>query len=311
MDIKVKFALIGALSLATVLVFGGGLFFFTRQFGLHETRRGYADDVVFAVFERNLFFNDYLATQSKRTGEQLIAANKNIGELLERSSGIFLESNEQEKVKRMKENHASISSKLNVLQELKKNGEGQEIKQRLTSQILAESQDTATIAQNLSEEEGRKMTNLNRWISNTALLFSVAGIALAAFSTFIGLAILRAINTLREGAEMISKGNLKHRVHVKTRDEIGDLAASFNAMTESMVKARRLPENILRSVKDLLFVVDTEGNITEANEAALETLGYAKTELIGNPISKVFGVASSVSAPEAEHGKVGKPEKKR
>jgi len=35
-------------------------------------------------------------------------------------------------------------------------------------------------------------------------------------------------------------------------------------------------------------VVDTEGKITEVNQAVLDQLGYTKEELIGKPINTVF-----------------------
>jgi PAS domain-containing protein len=94
-------------------------------------------------------------------------------------------------------------------------------------------------------------------------------------------------------AAQIIAGDYSVRAKVTGKDEIGELAASFNSMTDSLVEAQKLPKNILRSMKDSLFVVDTKGNITEANQAALDALGYKKEELVGAPISKVFGKGAS------------------
>lgn len=116
---------------------------------------------------------------------------------------------------------------------------------------------------------------------------------IALIITILGIYFSRMlINPLEEVikvTEKISEGNLTVRVDVQSKDEIGILAHSFNRMTNNLINARQLPENILRSIKDSLFVIDTDGNITEVNEVALKVLNYEKEELIGKPISFVFG----------------------
>ena len=98
----------------------------------------------------------------------------------------------------------------------------------------------------------------------------------------------KRIQDLRAVISAVSNGNVDKRAKVKAQDEIGQLAKDLNIMIESFLEARQLPENILRSMKDGLFVVDVKGNIREANQAMLKMLGYIKEELIGKPISAVF-----------------------
>ena len=115
--------------------------------------------------------------------------------------------------------------------------------------------------------------------------FVVIDILLIIFFWFI---ILKPLFNLNKTATLISQGKLSQRAESVSKDEIGQLAGNFNKMTESLLEARRLPESILQSMKDGLFVVDVEGNITDINEAALSALGYAKEELVGKPVSIVF-----------------------
>ncbi len=96
------------------------------------------------------------------------------------------------------------------------------------------------------------------------------------------------IKELSDVSERISAGNLKMRSGIKSKDEIGRLAASFNRMADNLLEARHFPENILHSMKESLFVVDTQGNISKVNRAALKILGYKKGELLGKPIRRVF-----------------------
>lgn len=58
--------------------------------------------------------------------------------------------------------------------------------------------------------------------------------ALAAAAAFIILSITRSVRRLSAGAREVERGNLGHRVPVKRRDQLGDLARSFNHMAGSV-----------------------------------------------------------------------------
>ncbi len=59
------------------------------------------------------------------------------------------------------------------------------------------------------------------------------GLALAVAATII-LSITRSVKRLSAGATAVESGDLGHRVPVKRRDQLGDLARSFNHMTDSV-----------------------------------------------------------------------------
>jgi HAMP domain-containing protein len=59
------------------------------------------------------------------------------------------------------------------------------------------------------------------------------GLALAVATSMI-LSITRAVKRLSAGALEVERGNLDYRVPVKRRDQLGDLARSFNHMTDSV-----------------------------------------------------------------------------
>ncbi len=46
--------------------------------------------------------------------------------------------------------------------------------------------------------------------------------------------VVRPIKVLAEGAKIIGRGNLDHQVLVRTNDEVGDLAQTFNRMTQNL-----------------------------------------------------------------------------
>lgn len=118
--------------------------------------------------------------------------------------------------------------------------------------------------------------------------FLIVFIAILGIHFFALQIISRKIHSLHSVVSAVSEGEAEKWAKIEAKDEIGILAKDLNKMIENLQEARRLPENILRSMKDGLFVVDTKGNIREVNRAMLEMLGYKKEELVGKPISNVF-----------------------
>ncbi len=71
-------------------------------------------------------------------------------------------------------------------------------------------------------------------LAGLGLFFLIGyGLALAVATTMI-LSITRSVRRLSAGAVEVERGNLDHRVPVKRRDQLGDLARSFNHMTGSV-----------------------------------------------------------------------------
>ena len=106
----------------------------------------------------------------------------------------------------------------------------------------------------------------------------------------------KPINNLIIGTEIIGKGDLTHRVKIESRDELGQLAYSFNRMAEELQKttvSKDYVDNIIRNMVDSLIVVDLDGKIRTINKAAKELLGYNEKELIGQPIGTVIAEESS------------------
>ena len=68
-----------------------------------------------------------------------------------------------------------------------------------------------------------------------ASLILIIAVIIIAF--LISRAVTHPITLLTRGAEIIGKGDLQHRVGVKTKDEIGRLGTAFNTMVENLQKA--------------------------------------------------------------------------
>jgi len=78
------------------------------------------------------------------------------------------------------------------------------------------------------------------------ILVLLTGIMIAAF--FVIRYILRPVKWLNTGVQEVSRGNLKHRVPLKKSDELRDLAAAFNEMTDRIRDMLHTKEQLLLDV---------------------------------------------------------------
>jgi signal transduction histidine kinase len=101
---------------------------------------------------------------------------------------------------------------------------------------------------------------------NSSLI--ITGIIAVAIALLVGLILTRQltrpIKALVNGARQIAGGNLSHRVKINTKDELGSLGQSFNAMAASLDEAeqerRRIIADIAHELRTPLTVI--EGTVT-------------------------------------------------
>ncbi len=122
----------------------------------------------------------------------------------------------------------------------------------------------------------------------TAILAAVySAILLAAF--FITGAALRPIRRLIAGTERIRLGDYDTLIPVSSRDEFGDLARSFNAMSKTLagtIVSKNYLDAIVDNMVDTLLVTDMDGIIRRTNGAARSVIG--RGDLAGTGVTDLF-----------------------
>ncbi len=155
------------------------------------------------------------------------------------------------------------------------------------------------------EHETEEMDERNEALSSTITSgikdIQFTGLVTLAVAILLGILIARhlakPIRALAMASDAIGKGRLDTRVAVETGDEIGQLANSFNAMIEALSRttvSKNYVENILASMGDALFVLDSQGRITRTNKAVSKLLGYDEDELNGSPFADLFGSQGTI-----------------
>jgi len=114
------------------------------------------------------------------------------------------------------------------------------------------------------------------------LILALSAIVLGTVAALgIARSIVAPVNELVKGAEAVGRGELDHRIHVKGRGELAQLAVAFNSMVEMREQAEERSENLnrlLRGIRNVNRLVarekDRERLLDEACRLLIETHGY-------------------------------------
>ena len=124
--------------------------------------------------------------------------------------------------------------------------------------------------------------------------------------------VVRPVRELVEGTHRVAQGDLSHRIPVRTADEVGVLAVSFNRMTEALGKAHAELDALVATLEQR--VEERTRELREAQAQLVQTeklasLGKLSASIaheINNPLSGILTYAKLLSrklrtgAPDVE-----------
>ncbi len=134
-------------------------------------------------------------------------------------------------------------------------------------------------------------------LKRNIIITAVAALFLAVvFGLALSRSIAKPILHLKAATIEIGKGNLNAAAEIKSEDEIGDLARSFNQMVADLKKSRsnltaaqNFTDTMLNSMVDFVVVINLDLTISQVNKAALKINGYEEHELIGKSVNMLIG----------------------
>jgi len=167
-----------------------------------------------------------------------------------------------------------------------------ERQQIYVTQLFPLFQEIKTTASQILDMNQQNMSDANDHARNRAassrrymyILFLAGGVVAAGFVIFTERWILRPIHRLIRSADEIKSGNLDLVVPVESKDEVGRLSESFNAMAEGLRAIRRSDQarlvriqdstqHTFNSLPDAVAVLDLQGRVEVATESAKTVFG--------------------------------------
>ena len=131
---------------------------------------------------------------------------------------------------------------------------------------------------------------------------SLEVILVAIFSFILGTYLTRQLLQLKQGAEMITRSGPGYQIQVSGKDEVAELANSFNSMSSTLAQSyKKLSESIaaertmsatarqkqaqnnaiLSASMDAIITIDQNGNVIDYNQVAEQTFGWTYDEIFG------------------------------
>ena len=141
----------------------------------------------------------------------------------------------------------------------------------------------------------------NRISAQVLWIITLVSILTMGLILFYMRALLRPVRFLAEAAERIGRGEVGEEVPVLSGDEMGDLAASFNRMSQDLAVttvSRNFLDSVLRNMQDILLVTNADGTIRLLNQRVGDLLGYEEERLNGQPVGLLFSEEEDPFAPE-------------
>lgn len=178
----------------------------------------------------------------------------------------------------------------------------------LSSPIVSKGEVIGTVyLESNIESVYKQMTEINRILAGgTAMSLAITVI----LGIFIAQTITRPIADMRRQAQAMAKGNFSRKVRVYGNDEIGQLAISFNHLTNRLQEAqsttegeRRKLASVLSNMTDGVIATDRKGRIILINDPALRLLRVPRELVLQRPISSVLGIDSQYAFEDLIHMK--------
>jgi nitrogen fixation/metabolism regulation signal transduction histidine kinase len=170
------------------------------------------------------------------------------------------------------------------------------------SQSLARNADAVQRAYREYQEKALGRTGLRKmYIGTLTLALFLATFIAMMLALALGNQLARPLFLLAQGTKEITEGDYTPKREIKSRDELGFLTQSFNAMTRQLSEARAAVENnrialehskaylesILANLTAGVFVFDRQFRLTTANRGAERIFRQQFQEVLGSALEQI------------------------
>ncbi len=142
---------------------------------------------------------------------------------------------------------------------------------------------------NVTIENDQINANVQQTVTLAITLSTLTSVFAIVIGIAISLSFASKVKKLKEGAARLAGGDFSSQIILKTNDELGQLAASFNQMSSSLRSSylrlaleKERDETLLESMSEGMIALDENGNIVLINSVASALLELpAQAEITG------------------------------
>jgi len=237
--------------------------------------------------DKTVFHNEY--KESKSIFENSLSI----------SEGNITETGEREVLQNLRKEYQSYISKI---ESADSSGSGN----RYTMELLPSYKKVKQLCYELLNLNEKAMLRKNDEVKNISRDTEIYMLAITAVSLFLVLVIIlkapgtiiQPIYELTKKVGAISEKKYSERIEVKSENEVGMLALSFNKMAEKLseyeksnveklIAEKKRAEAIVDNMRDAIIVLDENNDLILMNNVGSELLGLSGKEVIGKSASSI------------------------
>ena len=144
----------------------------------------------------------------------------------------------------------------------------------------------------IQRKNSKTETRADNALTYITLIGGIIFLVALTFSFNFPSVLTNPIHDLTEGIKEISRKNYQYRIHIKNKDEFGQMADAFNTMAErlehfessnlnKLMFEKSRAEAVINSLKDASIGIDKNNVILFANNQALQILGAEAKDIVG------------------------------
>ena len=263
----------------------------TSEFNRH---RQYVDKIEKAVFELTLLGHELTSAESlPRVRQQWQARHRSLTALLEQSDNIL--EHGREHIEHLRKSHSRLSYLFNKMHRgvnpphdsVTTNDDTNERHALVSGQMRSALQrmlnETERLVMAISQSHARFQT-----ITRTTFIgiTTFISIVMALLAWRVVMSVVGPVSQLREGTELIGRGDLSHRVATKADDEIGELSRAFDVMTTNLATTTASRQELQSEVKARIAVqahLEKTAQQLERSHHQIEIIDQLRKSFIQNP----------------------------
>lgn len=311
MKLVTKLQIFGIFAVSLVIMLGFISYWRITEVNKALERNTIATEMVKQTFILTLLSDDYLLSHSERAEVQWRQQHTNLNNIINSYSAKTAQ--EQKLIGQLKQGQERLRIHFSQIQDYLKKpiDANQTFERRLAGQLSIDMQRIVTLTSSLAEINNTQLAEV-RTLTSVALLVVSIFLILLLFFTYVIFArsISSAITKLEHGTKTLAAGDLDFRVDIRSKDEFGSLADSFNTMAsqlhtsyQTLASEKIKDEAILGSIGDGIIATDQDGIIILVNQQGEEILGWKEKEILGKALIETLTI-------EDEQGNIIPPEKR-
>ena len=315
MKIKTLLQLGIVLSFAILMILGLWVFSINQKYTETNENIAVAQEISDDILYINTLTSDYLLYYQERAYLQWKKIHLRLGKKL--ASNSIDNIHDFVGLNTLREIHNRSLGLFDRLHEIRKNERKPksdslligEQKKALAAQLLTTTQLMSLKIKKLIDSVRLKRTKLEQELYWLALvIFIIFVITLVAIWITLAYRVVVPVRLLKEHISKIDSGSLNEKFVSKNNDEIGELATSFNKLTEKLFtttvskeklakeiqerkktkveldKQQSLNTTVLEGAGNIITILDPKGCFVSFNHSAEKLTGFSRDELIGKPV---------------------------